>query len=181
MSRWLKRCGDYFRRRPLRILTAGVTTGDELSKSTTPKVLQTAEVSSPRKLQPSSQPSHFSHRPRFKLATICCPPPPSPPSAVLATVVTLSPPSSTAQCHQVNQTITLKKSKHRESRASLINTKREERTDLSGGEVCAGIEGSGSDAERLDDGNERLGGGGGGGGDELTRREAISETWSSSP
>ncbi|CAN7093515.1 unnamed protein product [Brassica rapa subsp. narinosa] len=27
MSRWLKRCGDYFRRRPLRILTAGVTTG----------------------------------------------------------------------------------------------------------------------------------------------------------
>ncbi|KAH0936335.1 hypothetical protein HID58_013452, partial [Brassica napus] len=27
MSRWLKRCGDYFRRRPLRILTASVTTG----------------------------------------------------------------------------------------------------------------------------------------------------------
>ncbi|KAL0721838.1 hypothetical protein Bca4012_036437 [Brassica carinata] len=44
-------------------------------------------------------------------------------------------------------------------------SEREERTDLIGGEVCAGIEGSGGGAERLDDGNERLGGGGG---DELT-------------
>ncbi|KAF2532128.1 hypothetical protein F2Q70_00031038 [Brassica cretica] len=62
------------------------------------------------------------------------------------------------------------------SRASLIrlNTEREERGDLSGGEVCARIEGGGED--------ERLGGGGGGG-DELRGgiRRQVSETWSSSP
>ncbi|KAG5384840.1 hypothetical protein IGI04_036310 [Brassica rapa subsp. trilocularis] len=33
MSRWLKRCGDYFRRRPLRILTAGITTDWYFMKS----------------------------------------------------------------------------------------------------------------------------------------------------
>ncbi|KAF3608357.1 hypothetical protein DY000_02047718 [Brassica cretica] len=50
---------------------------------------------------------------------------------------------------------------------------REKRSDLSGGEMCAGSEGSGED--------ERLGGGCGS--DELRGgvRRQVSETWSSSP
>ncbi|KAF2601651.1 hypothetical protein F2Q70_00024756 [Brassica cretica] len=56
----------------------------------------------------------------------------------------------------------------------LTQTVREERGELSGGEVCARIEGSVGCNERL---------GGGGGGDELRGgvQRQVSETWSSSP
>ncbi|KAF2532129.1 hypothetical protein F2Q70_00031039 [Brassica cretica] len=96
------------------------------------------------------------------LATICCP---------CHRRHSLSPPSSTARCHQV-----IKPSRS----ATIISCfthqtkyrERRERGDLSGGEVCARIEGGGED--------ERLGGGGG---DELRGgvRRQVSETWSSSP
>ncbi|KAF2593941.1 hypothetical protein F2Q70_00043434 [Brassica cretica] len=99
----------------------------------------------------------------------------SPPSSL-----SLSLPSSTARYHQVikpSRSATIIR-----SRASLIrlNTEREDRGDLSVGEVCVGIEGSGGGNERLSGGNERLGGGGG---DELRGgvRKQVSESWSSYP
>ncbi|KAH0866908.1 hypothetical protein HID58_073930 [Brassica napus] len=131
-------------------------------------------------LQPPSPPSQsFSHHPRSKLATICCPPPPSPPSAVLATVITLS------LSAIVNSMISPKhENKYTEGIKYIRTTKNQnqnkDRGDLSGGEVCAGIEGSGGGNERLGGGNERLGGGGG----DVLRgdvRRQVSETWSYSP
>ncbi|KAF2592314.1 hypothetical protein F2Q70_00043435 [Brassica cretica] len=101
-----------------------------------------------------------------------------------------SPPSSLSLslCHRQQHDITKSSNHHAQpplSRASLIrlNTEREDRGDLSGGEVCVEIEGSGGGNERLSGGNERLSGGnerlGGGGGDELRGgvQKQVSETW----
>ncbi|KAF3582418.1 hypothetical protein DY000_02028916 [Brassica cretica] len=130
------------------------------------------------------------------LATICCP---------RHRRHSLSPPSSTARCHQVikpslsativdletttikllqppppSLTKNMKTNTQRESntleqqKVKIKTQRREERGELSGGEVCARIEGSVGCNERL---------GGGGGGDELRGgvQRQVSETWSSSP
>nr|VDD44238.1 unnamed protein product [Brassica oleracea] len=105
----------------------------------------------------------------------------SPPSAVLLHPrhhLLSSPPSSLSLRHRQQHDVTKSSNHHAQpplSCTSLIrlNTEREERSDLSGGEMCAGSEGSGED--------ERLGGGCGS--DELRGgvRRQVSETWSSSP
>ncbi|CDY49549.1 BnaC05g25210D [Brassica napus] len=104
-----------------------------------------------------------------------------PPSAVLLHPrhhLLSSPPSSLSLRHRQQHDVTKSSNHHAQpplSRTSLIrlNTEREERGDLSGGEMCVGMEGSGED--------ERLGGGCGS--DELRGgvRRQVSETWSSSP
>ncbi|CAF1929024.1 unnamed protein product [Brassica napus] len=104
-----------------------------------------------------------------------------PPSAVLLHPrhhLLSSPPSSLSLRHRQQHDVTKSSNHHAQpplSRTSLIrlNTEREERGDLSGGEMCVGMEGSGED--------ERLGGGCGS--DELRGgvRRQVSETWLSSP